>query len=170
MTSKRRLTRQYSEAFVSFCLHKQRFHPFMSDQSSGIHKTGLNILWLQPRVAFEDGFNAVASRKHAQNMLNRKPPPPDDRLPTEYFGVDRDPIQESIFVHHFVSLSAALANRRSARPSRKRIPCSFMLDHFGMASIPFLKSASGFHTQILKKGQGKVRQWGEFHRTHPFAT
>ncbi len=34
----------------------------MSNEPPCLHETGLNVLWLQPGVAFENGFNAVASR------------------------------------------------------------------------------------------------------------
>jgi hypothetical protein len=145
-----------------FTLQNEEFHLFMSNESTGVHKTGLNVLWLQPRVAFEYGFNPVASRKHAENMFNSKPPPSNDWFTAKYRGVHHDTIQQLLFVHHLISPSTDFAIRRSSQLSQTDIPYHLMLHHFGMSSI--LSAQVSIQTPHVDPtgGQGDVRREVEF--------
>jgi hypothetical protein len=55
----------------------------MADVSSCIDQAGLDILLLQPGIAFEDRLGRVSSRQHAQDMINGQPPTADDGLAAE---------------------------------------------------------------------------------------
>lgn len=76
----------------------------MPHESTGIDKTSLNILQLKPWIPLEEAFRTVSSGKHAEYVLHRKPPPPDDRFATKNLGVCGNSFQKSFFVHHVISL------------------------------------------------------------------
>lgn len=86
-----------SQALAGF--QEKWLDPLMAEKSASEHQAGLDILSLEPRVAFEESLDRIARREHAEDVLHGEATPANDRLATEYFGIDGDSVQESGLVH-----------------------------------------------------------------------
>jgi len=53
----------------------------------------------QPWIPFEQGVEVVAGGQHAPHVLDRQTTAADHRLAAETLGVDRDSLQQFVFVH-----------------------------------------------------------------------
>ena len=102
---------------------ERRFDAFMSDQTSGVHQTGTDIVRLQPGVARKDDVGRVAGGQHAEHVLNRETAVPDDRLAAENVGIRSDSAKELYFdasmshgapQHHATSVSMGASQVRPA--------------------------------------------------------
>lgn len=65
----------------------------MANQPVRIGQARQNIRAFKPRVSRKDRFDVVPGRQHAQHILHRKPPPPDNRLAAEDFRVYCDALR-----------------------------------------------------------------------------
>jgi len=70
----------------------------VSDQSASVDEARLDILRFEPGIAFEDGFRAVASGEHTEDMFHGQPTPPNNRLPAENLRVHGNPLKKLVFL------------------------------------------------------------------------
>ncbi|SLM46205.1 protein of unknown function [Nitrospira japonica] len=84
----------------------QRLNPLMADKPVSICKTSLNILTFQPRISKQNRIECVTCSEHAENMLNSKPATSHNRLTTEYFRVDCNPLKQKLLIHSSPRVSA----------------------------------------------------------------
>ena len=71
----------------------------MADDPPRVGETGEDVLALEPGVAGEDGFGGVPRGQHAEDVLDGKPVPADDRLAAEDLRVVGDPVEQKLLVH-----------------------------------------------------------------------
>lgn len=70
----------------------------MTDESMRIGEAGLDVLWFHPRIALEDRLVRVTCGEHAKDMLHGEPATSNDRLSSKDTRVDRDALEENVFV------------------------------------------------------------------------
>lgn len=95
-----------SQALAGF--QEKWLDPLMAEKSASEHQAGLDVLPLEPGVAFEESLDRIARREHAENVLHGEATPANDRLATEDFGIDGDSLQKSSLVHGGSILSSWL--------------------------------------------------------------
>lgn len=69
---------------------EQGLDSLVADQAMGVDQAGLNVFSFEPGVPFEDGLEGVARGEHAEDVLDREAPAPDDRLATVDSRIDGD--------------------------------------------------------------------------------
>jgi len=60
---------------------------------SGVLDAGKHVLAFEPVVAFENRLDGVARGEHAEYVLDRQSPSPDNRLAAEDFGIIGNPLK-----------------------------------------------------------------------------
>lgn len=66
----------------------------MPHHAAGVYQACLNVLGLEPRIAFEYRRRVVAGRQHPQYVLDGQPATSDNRLAAENTRHDRDSIEQ----------------------------------------------------------------------------
>lgn len=62
-------------------------------------ETRLNVLGLQPRIAFANGLRRVTGGKHSQDVLDGKPMPANNRLSGKDPRIDADALKKLLLIH-----------------------------------------------------------------------
>jgi len=62
----------------------------MTDMAPSVGEASLDVLFLEPRISFQDDFHRISRSEHAENMLNSQPSASDDWFTTEDPRIHRD--------------------------------------------------------------------------------
>ncbi len=71
-------------------MNDQWLDALMCNKAMRIGQTGAYIIRFKPIISFKDDFRRVASRQHAQYMLNGQAATPDDGFSAKYLWIYRN--------------------------------------------------------------------------------
>src|SRR5262249_44790601 len=118
----------------------ERLDAFMTDQSTRIDQTRLDVFFLQPGVALQQDLGRVASCEHSEHVFDRKPTPAHDGLAAEDVRIHRDAFEEFLFVHCCLTQSTLTGLQRTgtSRPRSSQPPTQpqYQLYHRPLGTVP----------------------------------
>jgi hypothetical protein len=71
----------------------------VTNDTTGVNKAGFNVFGLQPGIALKQGLLGITRGKHAQDVLNSKSTPTNNRLTPKDLRVHRDALEKSLLIH-----------------------------------------------------------------------
>src|SRR5271166_1915284 len=97
-------------------LHVFLTHPLMTDMPPSVGEASLDVLFLEPRVSFQDVFHRISRSEQTENMLNSQPAASDDWFTAEDLRIHREASEQFVLAHWKDSgLVFPIGNRRQSR-------------------------------------------------------